>query len=456
MVMSGRLLALALMAALLTGCAGPASSSGSSGSGSLSSSGGVSSSGSPDGSGDASAPQTPQFHVQADWSVLEEEEAQPLPAVGSRWYEGAAETLTPREDYGTLVPYAGALCYLTYPWMGEAGQEEPADAYPSNLYGLMTLDGRVVLDPVCSSISRASYTTQAGESAYLPILILQKGDQAQGQPISGTLTAIAAADGRWSTGFQYWGCAAGPNNLLAGNAGGLDLIAPENGETVNHWSWAELGIDQPESFPWFTGDASSTAQWADGLFFLGCFGDSWDQARFLDPLTGAVTVTSAQEWYDQLNLRYSSWTGWSIEAAQDGTVTLTYEGEKFRFPSPLPDDQHPYVSGSDRVIFSTSDGRFAVTALDGTVILPAQEGTLAVLQSSWEAASPWLAVQSLDGTQWTLYDWKGKQSAVLPASSGSWCDMAGPLVGVIENRCASYYRPEDGSCVFRTYFGLGS
>ena len=32
--------------------------------------------------------------------------------------------------------------------------------------------------------------------------------------------------------------------------------------------------------PWFTGDASSTAQWADGLFFLGCFGDSWDQARF--------------------------------------------------------------------------------------------------------------------------------------------------------------------------------
>ena len=109
MVMSGRLLALALMAALLTGCAGPASSSGSSGSGSLSSSGGVSSSGSPDGSGDASAPQTPQFHVQADWSVLEEEEAQPLPAVGSRWYEAAAETLTPREDYGTVVPYAGPL-----------------------------------------------------------------------------------------------------------------------------------------------------------------------------------------------------------------------------------------------------------------------------------------------------------------------------------------------------------
>lgn len=100
----------------------------------------------------------------------------------------------------------------------------------------------------------------------------------------------------------------------------------------------------------------------------------------LDPLTGEVTVTSAQEWYDQLNLRYSSWTGWSIEAAQDGTVTLTYEGEKFRFPSPAaPTTSHPYVSGSDRVIFSTSDGRFAVTALDGTVILPAQEGTLAVL-----------------------------------------------------------------------------
>ena len=86
--------------------------------------------------------------VREHWEVLRREER--LPAVGSRWYPQRVEELIPRSDYGELVPFAGAVFYVTYP-----GALEEA-AYPTTLYGLMTLDGAVVLDPVCTSIEQMS------------------------------------------------------------------------------------------------------------------------------------------------------------------------------------------------------------------------------------------------------------------------------------------------------------
>ena len=93
-------------------------------------------------------------NVQVDWSVLTEET--PLPAVGERWYTDYTPELIPSADYGPLLPFKGAVG-MTLAWW----EEEPAYTSPSWFYGLMTLDGTLVMDPVCTSISRLGYTAAA-------------------------------------------------------------------------------------------------------------------------------------------------------------------------------------------------------------------------------------------------------------------------------------------------------
>ena len=446
--MKKKLLSLSLACLLLSGCGGPESPdiSGSSGSQSDGTSGGSS----------QTAPPDVQYQVQTDWSVLEGRKDGLPPAVQNRWYPDYTDHLIPDGSYGTLIPFAGTACYPYYNWTDQEGQTQTSQAgYTTYLYGLMTPDGQVVMDPVCTSIYRLSYSTENGESAVLPVLRLEQGDEQRGEPGTGCLVALAASDGRWATDFLYWGCAAGPNSLLAGNGEGLSLISPGSGAVVKTWTWAEVGVSDPASVPWFTGDAYSAVQWANGRFFLGCGGEDWEQARFLAPLTGEVATAPAQDWYQSLDQRYAGLSWWQAERTTDGAYTLTRGGEVHRLTSPLDmGDQLPYVSGGDRVIFDDGKGRFAVTSLSGNVILPPQEGSVAVLQSDWEEGGSWLAVQSPEEDQWTLYDWNGTRTAVLPAPGGSWCAMAGPLVEVRGDSFSAYYQPKDGTCVYRVYFGL--
>ena len=441
--MEKKLLALSLACLLLAGCGGPESPG-------ISASSGSQSGEVPEDSSQAAPPEV-QYQVQTDWSVLEGGASEPLPpAVGRRWYPDYTDHLIPSGSYGTLIPFAGARVYTKAWWEEDGGYTSPAF-----LYGLMTAEGKVVMDPVCTAIYRLSYPLDNGDYAALPVLRLERGDKQQGDPENGSLVAIAAADGRWNTGFLYWGCAAGPNSLLAGNQEGLSLISPGSGEVVKTWTWADVGVSDPASVPWFTGDAYSSVQWADGRFFLGCYGADWDQARFLDPLSGEVTATPAQDWYQALDQRYANLSWWTAERMADDTYTLTLGDETHRLTSPLElGDQLPYVAGEDRVIFNDGKGSFAVTTLGGKTVLPPQEGTVSVLQDSWEEGGSWLAVQSPEGDQWTLYDWNGNQSSVLPALGSGWCSMAGPLVEVYGENCSAYYQPKDGTCVYRTYFGL--
>ena len=444
-----KLLSLSLACLLLAGCAGP----------DVPDTGGDSAPQSGGAPGDVShtAPPEAQYQVRTDWSVLGSREDGSLPpAVQERWHPEYTDRLIPGERYGTLIPYIGAACQPHYSRTDESGREQTeAAGYSAYLYGLMTAEGQVVMDPVCTSIYRLSYPLDNGEYAALPVLQLTRGDAQQGAPETGALVAVAAGDGRWTTDFLYWGCAAGPNALLAGNEAGLFLLSPGSGEVVKTWTWAEVGVDDPAVVPWLTGDAYSAVQWADGRFFLGCYGTDWDQARFLDPLTGAVTTSPAQDWYQELDRRYANLSWWMAERMADGSYTLTKGTDVRRLAPPLDmGDQLPYVAGGERVIFDNGAGRFAVTNLSGRVVLPPQEGTAAALQSDWEEGTSWLAVQSPEETQWTLYDWNGTQTAVLPAGTNSWCAALGPLVQVCGDTSSAYYRPEDGTCVYRTYFGL--
>lgn len=166
--------ALALACALLTGCSQTA------------------------GSGSAQLPQGP--NVQTDWSVLDHKD--PLPAVGERWYEAYTPELIPRDGYGPLLPFRGAMGKTLAWW-----EEEPSYSSPTWLYGLMTTDGTLVMDAVCSSISRCSYSKldSAGQRQdyELPVYALAQGDPQRGRPGTGTLVALAAQDGSWWTDYCY-------------------------------------------------------------------------------------------------------------------------------------------------------------------------------------------------------------------------------------------------------------
>ena len=431
MTLHGRWAALALACVLLAGCAAKQDTA------------------------SASVPQNPAGpNVQTDWSVLTEET--PLPAVGERWYETYTPELIPRTDYGSLLPFKGALG-MTLSWW----EEEPAYTSPSWFYGLMTRDGTLVMDAVCSSIGRCSYSQPDQDTGLrsehtLPVYTLTKGDREQGRPGAGTLVALAAEDGSWWTGFQYWGAIAYPDGVAVGDQDGLTLIDAKTGAEQRQFSWAELGIDEPGSFPWFTGDATGTAQWADGRIYLGVYGDLADTALFLDPYTGAVSTSSAQDWFNQLDSYYNNQAFyWTSQTSADGTITLTRGNESHTFTSPLPQAEYPSVFGNDRVYFSVWEEQgstFAVTDLEGKVLIPLQKGALTILDGTGEGGPLLFSIPS--GGEWTIYNRDGQPLYDLPGGTNSWCYLNGSLIEITLDNCASYYLSDTGECIRRTYAGL--
>lgn len=141
------------------------------------------------------------------------------PLIGTRFYAERTEKLLCRRDYGQLLPYAGQR--LMDDWPASTGC----------LYGLMTRDGRVVVDPVYSDVSCPAWYTPGGRGT-LPMLLLRQ---------DGNL-AVAAADGSWCTGFDYLSCSASPEGLVLFTGEGLTLMRPD-GSTERELSYGELGFD---------------------------------------------------------------------------------------------------------------------------------------------------------------------------------------------------------------------
>lgn len=209
-------------------------------------------------------------------------------------------------------------------------------------------------------------------------------------------------------------------------------------------------MEDLEDFPWFANDMETTAQWAGDAFFLGIWGEGYT-AHLLDPETGAVATLSAQAWYERDGARYTAQTGWQAEAAEDGTVTVSKGDTSYTFQSPLPAVQYPYVQ-EDRVFFyDYSSSAAAVTTLEGKTVLTAPLGQLNTL---FGEDVRYLAACPQDGADWTLYSWDGEALVTLPGGTGSWCSLQGPLVEVLGQEGAAYYRPDSGACVFRAWFDL--
>lgn len=143
----------------------------------------------------APAPSGPS--VYTDWSQLgpHEKPEQPVSKF-TRRYEEFTDTLIPADDYGPLIPFPGAI--VTRPSEDGWGWMEDY-----NLYGLMTLEGEVVVDPVFSSAFAPNYWDErSGQSKELNCLVLQKVvKDKNGEPID--VAALCARDGSWCTDFDY-------------------------------------------------------------------------------------------------------------------------------------------------------------------------------------------------------------------------------------------------------------
>ena len=128
--------------------------------------------------------------VYTDWSKLEP--YQPKTAVYTRRYGDFTDTLIPAADYGPLVPFAGTP--LTETWEGWSSDY--------NLYGLMTLAGEVVVDPVFTGVSRLrEWDGMMMDSQLLPVYVLQKAVVTDDGPVE--RIAFCALDGSWCTDFLY-------------------------------------------------------------------------------------------------------------------------------------------------------------------------------------------------------------------------------------------------------------
>lgn len=152
-------------------------------------------------SGAATPTQTPAPTgplVYTDWSQLTpyEKPEQPISKF-TRRYAGFTDALIPAEDYGFLIPFPGAVVTRSAEDSWGGWMED------YNLYGLMTLDGEVVVDPVFSSAYAPSmWDEPSQQSRKLDCLILQKVVQDEnGEPVS--VAAVCARDGSWCTGFDY-------------------------------------------------------------------------------------------------------------------------------------------------------------------------------------------------------------------------------------------------------------
>lgn len=152
---------------------------------------------------------------------------EPFEAVYTRADAGFISALEPSEGYGRLLPFGG---------------------------GLVTESGEIVLDPVCSNIFLANYSS-GYETEYLDIYVLDGPDGK---------FAVCAADGSWCTGYDYEAVAGMELGILciADTDANIAVCFDEDGNVVfDTESFSELYNLQP-------GSVMSLSQCENGLMSI--------------------------------------------------------------------------------------------------------------------------------------------------------------------------------------------
>ncbi len=337
--MKNRCLALLLSTLLLAGCApsGPAASS-------------------------APAEGKGASGVQVDWSRLEERTGRLPDTDGGRWYPDRTDRLIPGPDYGLLVPYVGGQAYSFNRWEREGEVQEYFSDWPTALYGLMTREGKIVVDPVYQHVT--PYTCrQGGEDLALPVLLLARVDEAWKDSNSGLRYAVAAEDGSWMTDFAFVSYTNREDRLFLLRPEGCTVLDSATGARQD-WSWAELGVSEDEVPEMLTFVQHVTGlTWLEQGVCLGQRADedsdgSWEnaQARIFQPDTGEIFWVEQSQW-DQ-------WCGedadrrWSVcedGVWENGTMTITVNGRSYSLRD-VPEGFWLYLRQGDLAILEGQSG----------------------------------------------------------------------------------------------------
>lgn len=333
--------------------------------------------------------------VQTDWSQLGEPD-RALPPVGGRWYQDYTDELIPSGEYGALIPYAGLRLMDDWP------------AYDGCLYGLMTLDGRVVTDPVYSRAAAPQYYDAAsGQWRCMPLLVLKRGDPGAGEDAwDPARCAVAAADGSWCTPFDYSCTAASGEGLLLFQESRLTAMGLQ-GEILGTWTAEEMGLAQEEF-----DSMRSGVIWGEG-WGGRWYGDYISVAYLEEGETSLVKCFCLSSQQTEL-LTEEAWR--ALEEENWGAME---EGE-----------QTTAIPGAERIM---------------DALLGSQAPGLLQLEDYQE-----------DGVTCTYYREDGTPLPQLTLRGEKWyrqVDLVGGLIEVLDWNTATYYDLESLECVFRTYLG---
>jgi len=174
-----------------------------------------------------------RYRVNTDWSVLEEGAAATPDLDGGRWYPDYTDYLIPAPNYGPLLPYTGALAQNVHRWTDDQGVEHTQPGWTTPMYGLMTRKGKLVTDAVYQSAETVTFRKDS-KNILLPVLALGQAREEWGEANNGLRYAMAARDGSWVTGFEFWGYAARADELMLY---GIPLRKIDQGDYLTTQVW---------------------------------------------------------------------------------------------------------------------------------------------------------------------------------------------------------------------------
>lgn len=441
-----RFTVLVLSGLLLAGCAGGAGSSSS-----------APSSAPPAASSAPPAPSSPR--VQVDWSRLEQTRSVPQADVdGGRWFPEYADRLVPGEDYGPLIPYLGGQAYSFQQWEADGVPQVYWNDWPTSFYGLMTREGKIVVDPVYQSVIPYNYRWR-GDYLPLPVLLLAQAAP-QWEDFGGSRYAVAAEDGSWVTGFEFLSYTNWENKLLLLRPEGYTLLDSHTGARRD-WSWAELGLGENME------DSINFVRWFAGLNWtihgagVGCSDmDPVEElsVRVLDPDTGEASWVEFAQWEEWC--RESSDLGWGEPEDmihRDGGLAFTVKGQSYFLPRTARDCYLYMLQGDFAVLDEQQAGKrfFSLYRLStGEMLMEAQMFLL--LQDRYDPGRV-LPDAQVDGL-WTVYSQDLEPLFSLPpVPEEEWieCSLWGSLLSF---QCSDFfgcYDLDGKRYVFYRNLGLG-
>lgn len=314
------------------------------------------------------------------------------PVVGTRRYEQYTDHLIVSDDYGRLIPYAG---------------QRLADGWPAStgcLYGLMTADGEVVVDPVYSNVEAPDYYDDGSVLQRHPLLVMRRSDP-EAQSGSNNLIALAAADGSWCTDFAWREYTASADGLVLIGDETMTLMCPD-GSIERELTREGIGVSEDD--------------WQNMLYNL-----YWHKGMYGSRRGDCIVI--------------------SVEHKNNGRYYRCYDLSTGQF--------------TDIYIYAFWDMGGRATMIFNEYVQPTIPDTIPWPDQLWGWDAPYLLeLYEETGKDTYIYTYYNSDGTPLPGLARTiqgndynypFTRLVGGLVEQLELNYASYYNLETGECIFR-------